>query len=486
MSSIRSAIVWASVGQYVNIAINFLATLLLARLLTPAEFGISSLGVAVLGIAEAIRELAGGTFLIRESDLTQGKIRSTTTVNILVTIVVAAMLVLLAGPLARFFEMPALARFLSIAVLGYMFGPLLYPQQALISREMAFDRLAIVNCASASVAAAVAIILAIAGFRANSFAWAGVASSLSATLICFAIRGDLSIYRPSLSHWRDVVGFGVYSSTTAILGRLAEAVPLLIFGRLLSASELAIGHRAVLLCLFPERLLLAAVGTVALPELSRQSREGGDLKGAYLAALSNITVVYWPVMVMLALLAQPVVALVLGRQWLGAVPLVRILSPALMLAVPIVLQFSILVAASGVQILPRLLMLQTIVTTTALSLTAGYGLRAAALSMLVAMPMNAGMSVLAVRSRIEFRWSELIAPLLRSAVGTSAAAVGPIVVSLAFPVDIPLAAAVAAVALGVAGWIIGLSATGHSLWNELVRAAIALFQLPFFRRQRSR
>ncbi len=482
MSSLRRAVAWASVAQYLNIAIGFAATLVLARLLTPAEYGISALSGAIVGVAEAIRELAGGTFLIREHDLTHGKIRSTTTVNFLVTFTVAVVLALLAEPLAHFFEMPALAPFLFIAILGFLLGPLFHPQQALMSRNMAFDRLAVVNCASAFVGAAVAVVLALAGFGANSFAWAGVASAIVGTLLCFIVHRDFSIYKPSLSDWRSVVRFGAYSSTSAILGMLAEAAPLLIFGRLLSAAELAIGHRAVLLCMFPGRLVLAAVGAVALPELSRQSREGGDLKGAYLSAISAITVVYWPIMVMLALLAQPVVALVLGRQWLDAVPLVRILSPALMLAVPIVLQFPILVAAGCVHILPRLLVLQTIVTTTALALTAGYGLHAAALSMLAAMPVNAGMSLLAVRGRIEFRWSELGAVLARSGVVTLAAAISPIIMSLAFRSDMPLAGAVVAVALGGAGWIISLSATGHSLWSELVQAATALVRLSFFRR----
>ena len=273
MINIRRAIAWAFFGQYFTIAINFVATMLLARLLTPAEFGVSALGGAILGLAEAIRELAGGTFLISERDLTHGKIRSTTTINFMVMFVVVAILVALAEPLSRFFEMPALAHYLFIAVFGYMLGTLLYPQQALMSREMMFDRLAIVSLAQTSVGAAVAITLALAGFQANSFAWAGVASAVSGTLMCSAIRGDLSIFRPSFSHWRSVVGFGAYSSTTAILGRLAETVPLLIFGRLLSASELAIGHRAVLLCMFPERLIMAVVGMVALPELSRRMRE---------------------------------------------------------------------------------------------------------------------------------------------------------------------------------------------------------------------
>lgn len=485
MTSLRRAVVWASVGQYLIISINFSATLVLARLLTPAEFGVSALGGAILGIAEAVRELAGGTFLIREGDLTHNKIRSTTTVNFLVTVVVATLLVAIAEPLANTFEMPALAPYLRIVVIGYATGTLLYPQQALLSRNMAFNRLALINCAAACVGAVVSVTLAYAGFKANSFAWGAVASTVTATLIYLAVMRNFSIYKPSLSEWRSVIGFGAYSSTTAILGRFAEAVPLLIFGKLLSASELAIGQRAVLLCLVPERILFAAVGSVALPELSRRSREGGDLKSAYLKALSIVTALYWPFMILLALFASPVVELLFGRQWLDVAPLVRILAPALMLAVPIVLQFPILVAADGVHILPRVLALQTVATATALLLSAGNGLNAAAASMLVAMPVNAALSVFAVRLIVKFQWREIIGVLMRGIAVTAAACIGPVLLWLASPAAPPFAILAVAGVLGAIGWSIGLRVTDHWLWGEICRVMSRLARLGFFKRRGS-
>ncbi|MEZ0304967.1 MAG: oligosaccharide flippase family protein, partial [Hyphomicrobiaceae bacterium] len=134
MVNLRRAIVWASAGQYLVIAINFACLLVLARLLTPAEYGVSLLGGAILAIAEAVRELAGGAYLVRERELTLEKVRSTTTLSALVTVVVAAILTLAAGPLAHFFGLPALTDYLAIAVLGYLLGPFIHPQMALFSR----------------------------------------------------------------------------------------------------------------------------------------------------------------------------------------------------------------------------------------------------------------------------------------------------------------------------------------------------------------
>ena len=146
---------------------------------------------------------------------------------------------------------------------------------------------------------------------------------------------------------------------------------------------------------------------------------------------------------------------------------------------------AILVAANGVQVLPRLLTLQTIVMAGTLFATAPYGLHAAALGMLVALPINGAISLLAVGSRIGLSLKDIIAALQRSAVVTAAAAVPPLAISLAFPAEMPLGVAVAAGAIGGVTWLIAMFATGHPLWPEIVKAGSAILRLPIFRRQDS-
>lgn len=474
MVNVRRAIVWSSAGQYLVIAINFISLLVMARLLAPAEYGVSVLGGAVLAVAEAVREIASGAFLVRERELTRDKVRSTTTLSVLVTAAVTAALALLAVPLARLFELPALAQYLHVAALGYMLGPLIHPQMALFGRDMAFNRMAAVNLMLAVVGTGASILLALMGFGALSFAWAGVTAAATAAFLCLILGTGISIYRPTLTHWRDVLRFGAYSSATAVLGRLGEALPVFIFGRFLSADAVAIGHRAALLSLLPERLVLAAVGPVTLPEFSRRAREGMSLQEAYLTALAHVSVVQWPAMLMLAALAEPIVRLVLGSQWLDVVPLLRIVSPALALSVPIAFQYATLVTVGAVHRLPQLLIAQLTVMTAALWVSAPYGLHAAAWSMYVAMPIVAGLSLVAVRSAIEFAWRDLWVALARSACVSLMAAAGPITVALLSASPMSLVTAAAAVLFGAAGWALGLYAVGHPFWNEVCRAVAAM------------
>ena len=111
MSDLRRAVLFASGGRYVVTGINLAAAIVLARLLTPAEFGISVIGTSILGIAEAIRELGSIAYLVQQKEIPREKVRTVFTISLLVTLAMTAMLILLSEPFARFFDAPPLAQY---------------------------------------------------------------------------------------------------------------------------------------------------------------------------------------------------------------------------------------------------------------------------------------------------------------------------------------------------------------------------------------
>lgn len=470
VTRIRRSIIWVSIGQYFNLAVGFLSTLFLARLLTPTEYGTSILGWAIIGMVEALREFASGAFLVREKELSADKIGTSFTISFLITLIVMAGLMLLARPLADYFSAEGLDQFLHVVLIGFALGAILYPQQALLAREHAFGRLAIIGCAMTAVGSAVSVTLAYYKFGALSFAWATVASLALGTVLITCVRQEVSFYRPSLRSWRAVLGFGAYSGTTAIISKVGEAVPVFICGKVLSPTDLAIGSRAVMISSVAERIVFGPALSIALPEFAHQVREGRDLKTSYCKALSLLTAVQWPAMVMLAVLAEPIVVLVMGHQWLDVVPLVRIYGPALMLAVPVGLQYAVLSAVDGIHLLPRLLALQTAVMTTALALTVSHGLQAIAWSMYAVFAISSYLSLLTVRSRLGFGWLDLAASLAPSITVTIFSAIGPLALFF-YASSMTLLITSAAIATAAVGWLAGLYASSHVMWTEVVHAA---------------
>jgi len=480
MTGIRRAFLWASAGRYIVMAVNLVTTVIMARLLAPGEYGVSALGTAVFAIAEAIRALGGGAYLIQQKELASENIRTTFTVSLIVTFVSTTTIVFLAGPLTRYFNTPELERYLLVTALGYLMGPFVHPIFALMSRQMAFGTIARISVVTASANAIASIGLAILGFSYMSFAWASVISAAVGMLLCFHFWRDWSIFRPMLSEWRSVITFGVYDSATAVLSQMGESIPYLIFGRILNAEAAGLCQRAVLLCLFPERVILAGVSAVALPAFSKQVREGRGVKDGYLHAIELITAVQWPALILLVLLANPIVSILLGRQWLEVVSLVQILGVALLFSFPVGLHYPTLVAVGAIRYMPPLVVLQSIVSIALLTFAAQRGLRAAALSTLLIVPFNVFISVLLVRHFVDFRWSEFAASTRKSAVISVLSAAGPLTIVFAsgWSTDMSIGAAIFAVAICAIGWIGGLWLTRHPLLHELFRARDALLKTP--------
>ena len=95
MTEIRRAFLLSSVGRYFEMAINLATTVVMARLLAPADYGVAVLGTSVLAVAEAIRALGGGAYLVQQKELTAGQIHTNFTISLIATIILIAVLIVL-------------------------------------------------------------------------------------------------------------------------------------------------------------------------------------------------------------------------------------------------------------------------------------------------------------------------------------------------------------------------------------------------------
>jgi O-antigen/teichoic acid export membrane protein len=471
MTGIRRAFVLASFGRYLTMVINLAATLILARLLAPADYGVAVLGTSVLAVAEAVRALGGGAYLVQQKELTPAQIHTNFTISLIATLVLLAALLTFLRPLTGFFGQPELEPFLRVSVWGFLAGPVNYQVLALMGRNLAFGRIAFITTSAAAINATVSIGMALLGWSFMSLAWGSAVSALCAMGLYLLLWRDWTIFRPAVREWRSVFGFSLHDSAAGILSQVGEAVPYLIIGRFLDPASVGLCQRAVLLAFFPERVILAGVGAVALPAFAQQVREGGALKADYVKALGLIAAAQWPALVTLILLADPIVRILLGPQWLGVVPLLQILAGALMCSFPLALHYPALVALGAIRVVPRTLLLQAAVTIGALAFVAPFGIEAVAWSAFATIPFCALVSLVVVRHFLQFNWRELAIAVGRSAVAAVACAVGPVVLMATMAAErgtlsIPLA--VIAGLLAGAGWIAGLWLTRHPLLQEMI------------------
>lgn len=492
--SVRRAFLFSASERYVVMTANFLMVAVLARVLTPEEFGFAVIGAAVVAVVETFRDFGALSFIVQKDVLQEQEARTAATIMLASTLVIAAAVLIAAAPLAAFYEREGLRPYLQVIALTLIAGAISGPLIALLQRDLLFGSIAIINVASAVCCALCTLALALLGASFMSFAWGGAAGAAVGAVLAMILKRDLWIFRPSLRAWRSTLSFGGYWTATGFLNKVYDYVPPLVLGRSLGFDAMGFYSRAAQVSQLPDKCLLAGLLPIALPAMANEAREGRSLKSAYLLSLSYITVLQWPALILLTFLAHPVVLILLGQQWLSIVPLVQIMSLALLPAFLTILAYPLLVAAGGV----RDAFTATLVTVPPCMLLTGaaalYGLEAAALSLLAAQLIQSGVWLHFIRRRVPFGWREAAEALLRSLGVCAGSAVVPMIVLAlnGFRFDASIPAAAVSVIGAAAGWALALTLTRHPFLAEMdhlariVRAALPPPGVPLFLRKRLR
>jgi O-antigen/teichoic acid export membrane protein len=397
----------------------------------------------------------------------------------ILTGIVAAGLVAASPFLASFYGEPNLVPYFRIISACLFLDASFILINALLRREMSFGKVAAINITGAVAGSIATISLALMGFSYMSFAWAWLIGSALAAGLAVALRPHFWMFRPSFCNWREMVSFGGYNGAIAMLHRIFEALPLLLLGRLVSPHAAALFNRTLMIGQIPDKLVLGGAMSVVLPAFSAEIRQGRDLKRPYLAALSFITGLHWPALLVLSVLAYPAVNIVLGPQWIEAAPLVQVVAIALLFSFSFELNYPVMVAMGAIRDLFIRAMIVFPVSGLILAAAVIYGgLHAAAWCMLVTVPFQAYVALSFVRRRLGLRRREIAAALWKSAVVAIASAAAPLAAIIVSGDGFALsfAQAVGAGLLAMAGWAAALVLTRHPLFGEIVKT------FPAFRR----
>jgi O-antigen/teichoic acid export membrane protein len=466
---VRRALLVTTAERYVNLVFSFASTLIVSRLLTPADFGVLGIGAATATLIVTAREFTTGLYFIQQKRLTRDDVRAAFTVMLLMNMGIVAVLVLLAPLLADFYGEKGLADFWRVAGIAIMLEVIAMPLTALMRRDMSFGKLAAVNIVSVAVLTALTIALAALGWSYMSFAWGSVAAALASGALAIYMRPELWVFQPLMRNWRGMLVFGGYNGLNVFLFRIYEVLPPMILGRVLSIEAAGLYNRTMLVCQMPDRVLLAGAIPVIMPALSAEVRAGRDLKEPYLRAVALITAFQWPALVVLALLAHPIVQVLLGSQWLQVVPLVQMVALASLFSFTAELNYPVLVSMGAM----RDLLVRSLIAWPTSALIIGgasfFGLYAAVLSFFIIVPFQAYVSLYFVRRRIALGWRDLAGACWGSAVIAGCSAVGPIGIAIALGhgLDLPISAGLVAGLLAALGWVAGIWLTGHPLAREI-------------------
>ena len=323
-SAVRST---ASAGLF-RIVLQLVQLGILARLLTPADFGLVAMAMAVIGPAMILCDFGLGTAIIQRQGTTSREFTAILTTQLAAAAACAVSLALGGQLLARGFDEPRLAAILLMACPLLVLAAAGQPVRAVLERELAFGTLALIETAAAIVGFAISVHLARMDWGAHALVLGQVAAVGTATILMWLSRpaglARLSAFRPG--DIRPFLRFGTGMLANGLLSSLSCNADTILGGRLL--QSLALGHFQVVrdLCLRVDAYLSPIVGRVGLPLLAKAQHDPPRLGSIYLTSLLMTTSMVTPVMIGLGVFAEDVVAVLLGPGWGRSVVLLQLLA----------------------------------------------------------------------------------------------------------------------------------------------------------------
>ncbi len=458
---------WAAVSFGGNKLLLFVSTLVLTRLLAPADFGVLAASVTVMAYLEVTLDLGMSAAIVYQQQ--QGQPRSVSvafTTNIGVCLILAALNVLFAPTVATFFGVPdsvAIFRLLSVYIVVRGVGAL---QTALLQRDLRFREKGVADLARAIIRGGLGVILALAGLREWSLIWAFLFAEVAGT----AVSWGFTRYRPRFAFDLTTAGpllrFGAPLAALQLLSEVAVNSDYIVVGHRLGSVALGLYTIAFRL---PELLLSNAFwifSSVAFPVFSNARRAGSAaLRGSMLKALRLITLFGFPVSAGLAMVARDAVHVLFGAQWSAASTSMALISLALGSSSVGYASGDIYKAAGRPATLLLINTAGTVVALTGFVLAAPHGIEAVA-----AVHLGFNLIYAVVRLGLANR-------LIGTSAGDVLRAMGPALtisagaVLLALPVRLLTAtgpsALLAIIVAGLVGGAIGLALTGGGTVREL-------------------
>lgn len=313
-------------AQIAKAATLFLGVIVLSRLLEPVEFGIVAIPIALVGIAEILRDLGLSSAAMTYPDLSLGLRDLLFWVNVAIALLLSVVLILFSGQIATVFDKGAIGDVLPWLTLVFVFNGIGAQYRADLTRRMKFGALALADATASLVAVFGAILLA--GLGASY--WALIAQQIINSGVAVFIMIIAARWLPKLPRRAQGAGsllkFGLSVSWSQALMYAGNNIDVLALGIASSTRQVGFYNRAFQVAVQPFVILKQPATSVALPLLSRRS---GDTSAFTKAAVEGQKIVAYTIVALaftLAACAEPAVRVVLGAEWLPAAPAIALLA----------------------------------------------------------------------------------------------------------------------------------------------------------------
>jgi len=318
---------WSAISQCGRMISQWITLIILARILSPSDFGLVGMAMVVVGFMNIFRDMGMSSAIIQKQVLSEKVLSSIFWVNFMIGILLMS-LVFFAAPLGGLlYKDPQVVPVLQMLSISFFISAFSLVHQALLERSLSFNVLAKVEIFSSVCGSVVGVSLALFGKGIWSLVFQSITTILLTSMLLW-IRGP---WRPKwILHWQEIksiCNFSLNLTGFGIFNYVIRNADYLLIGRYLGAQDLGYYTLAYKILLFPVQNLSAVIGRVSFPAMASIQNDNPRIANAYLHINKAIAMISFPLMLGVMALADPFVKTAFGEQWQPMIILIQILAP---------------------------------------------------------------------------------------------------------------------------------------------------------------
>lgn len=322
---------WSFIDNFIGQAVSFIVGIVLARLVSPGEFGMIAYIIFFVAISTSLVDSGFGTALIRKKDCTLTDSSTVFYFNLAVSLIFYAFLFFLAPFAETFFNEPGLSLVLKVAGAVLILSALGNVQLTLLVKRIDFKTKAKISITADTLAGIIAVIMAYYGWGV----WSLVCRSLLGQLFTTALLWIFNEWRPklvfSIRSFKELFGFGYKLALSGIIDTIYKNIFYPIIGKSFSSATLGQYSQAERFGSLFSTTLTINIQRVSFPILSTIQEDPEKLKDGYKKMVKMTMIVSFAAMMGLAAIAKSLIVLLIGEQWLPCVPYLQLMCLAGML-----------------------------------------------------------------------------------------------------------------------------------------------------------
>lgn len=319
--------IWIASGAGIEAILKIIVLAVMARLITPEEFGIAGAALIVIGFSQLITQLGVGPAIVQRKELLDVHIYTGFSLSVFMGFCFTLLLYFTAEIISNFFGMNELTPILKVLALVFIIESLAVISQSLVQRNMRFKLMSTISAMSFFIGyGIVGIVLSFLDFGVWALIYAHIAQTIIRSISIVIVQKHTVKLKFDIKAFKELIYFGGGFTIARIANYFAGQGDNIVIGRSLGASSLGVYGRAYQFIVMPVTLIGTALDKVLFPIMAKIQNDKKQLENIFIKGINGFSIITFPLSVFVIILAPEIVHFVLGNNWTEVIVPFQILS----------------------------------------------------------------------------------------------------------------------------------------------------------------